>query len=450
MTRLTLALLAVSFCVLLATPSGAPLGPVSLSADRLSAQGAEVSALAEVTFQQGVSPDASYTGATDTYIDGENPATNNGPDGQFKLHYDGRRRILIQFDLSARIPSNAVVTSASLQLNVKSRTYTKTTSEMGAYEVLRPWNELQATWQRAATGFPWAESGCSRSVGLDSDRAAEYTAVATLNATNVWASWGNVPMAALVQKWVNNPAANHGLIIVGLAENLPQWWTLHSSQSLSPDLRPKLVVNYFVPTPSRTPTRTNTPTKSPTVTSMPTATQVYTQSHVAGQAWYDVDQDGVREAGEPLLADVTVLLKNEDYQEVGRTVTGAEGRYEFTELPAGNYIVSTQDPEGYVRSWPPDGGYAFYVSGVTHIAGLDFGFGLPPTRDSYSVRHPDCDGYGDPYRIAYGDCDPDGNTVRHANVDAHEYPDTDCIPFAHATTGWNLLRSSSGELRRVL
>ena len=51
MRKLILALLCVSFCILLVTPNGAALGTVSLSADKPPSMQGEVSAQAEVTFQ---------------------------------------------------------------------------------------------------------------------------------------------------------------------------------------------------------------------------------------------------------------------------------------------------------------------------------------------------------------------------------------------------------------
>ncbi len=387
MKRLNLAVLMASFFVLLGVPTAAQREWILLPSASFASPRGEVAALADVTFQKGVSPDALYAGVADTYIESENRFVNHGTDGLLRLYYDGRQRSLLRFDLSAHIPSNAVVTAARLELYVQSRLYDSNSlsGEMGLYEVLRPWEELEATWEQAAKDALWTASGCNHTIGSNADRAAEFTASTILNARQVWVSWSNVPLAALVQKWVNDPATNHGVIIVGLPDNPRQSWTLHSSQSLTAALRPKLTFSYFVATPSRTPTQTVVlpPTTSGTATgtALPTLTPTpeYSQSHVVGRAWHDENRDGLRQPGEPLLANVTIILKNEEYQEVARRITGSDGLYEFGDLAAGNYVLTAGEVQGYFRFWPPDGVYAFSVSGTSHLANLDFGFVLPPT-----------------------------------------------------------------------
>ena len=69
-----------------------------------------------------------------------------------------------------------------------------------------------------------------------------------------------------------------------------------------------------------------------------------------GFVWVDEDGDGVFDANEMPLADVTIDLSGEDvFQDpiTRQSVTDASGRYEFTGLPIGLYEISEQQPDGF-------------------------------------------------------------------------------------------------------
>jgi uncharacterized repeat protein (TIGR01451 family) len=71
--------------------------------------------------------------------------------------------------------------------------------------------------------------------------------------------------------------------------------------------------------------------------------------------WYDVNTDGIQDAGEPGIAGVTVNLYDGDDNFVATTATDASGYYIFDRLNAGNYYVEFVPPAGYVVS-PRDAG----------------------------------------------------------------------------------------------
>lgn len=69
---------------------------------------------------------------------------------------------------------------------------------------------------------------------------------------------------------------------------------------------------------------------------------------ITGTAWLDVNQNGERETSEELLSGIDVLLMNKDKNSIVkdpdtnqemRTKTGEDGKYEFSNLPYGDYIV---------------------------------------------------------------------------------------------------------------
>ncbi|BDU16637.1 SdrD B-like domain-containing protein [Lysobacter auxotrophicus] len=74
---------------------------------------------------------------------------------------------------------------------------------------------------------------------------------------------------------------------------------------------------------------------------------------LAGRVWLDVDNDGVIDTGETGIADVTVELSGQTLTGVPFNLTDttdADGRYEFTGLPAGTYTVTEPNqPAGTVN-----------------------------------------------------------------------------------------------------
>ncbi|MDH4146983.1 MAG: carboxypeptidase regulatory-like domain-containing protein, partial [Acidimicrobiia bacterium] len=136
---------------------------------------------------------------------------------------------------------------------------------------------------------------------------------------------------------------------------------------------------------------------------------------LSGVAWLDVDNDGVRESGEPPLEGVTLTLEGLDGTgaPVGpiTAVTGADGTYTFTDLPPGTYTVTGAQPadllDGDDRLGTAGGSLTddrisgiVLVSpttpGATVASGYDFGE-IPPASISGVVwADTDGDGVRDP------------------------------------------------------
>jgi hypothetical protein len=353
--------------------------------------GSAASLESTVIFQQGVSPTASYEGVADTYIFNEKPAENHGQDAVLSLYYDGRQRALLRFELAEHIPTRAVVTSAKLELRTFQKDYADAT-DVGLYQVLRPWAENEASWDNAAAGEPWQIAGC----GAGIDRASQYAALTTLRYENTLYSWEGPQFTALVQEWIADPSSNHGVILIGLSPDDRQIWRLHSSQhGTNPDQktrRPQLTVSFNVPPPTVTPTRTATPLPTPTGTRTPTRTPSPTEGppggSVAGMAWNDADRDGARDSGELPLRGIPIVLR--DYasnEQLGRIVTAADGSYQFTTLLAGSYLLTNEVPSGWACSFPPGGAWVFPLI-EEHLRGKDFGLYLVPTSTPTNTPGP--------------------------------------------------------------
>jgi hypothetical protein len=186
-------------------------------------------------------------------------------------------RSLIKFDLSA-IPANAAIHSATLSLWTSSD-LSNNTRTLQVYRLKVPFNETQATWMISATGVNWQQAGASGandregtpmgSVSIASNEPLNQEKQIALNPVKI-------------QEWVSGSFANHGMIIVANTE-LDDLFSYKTSDSTSSAQRPKLVLQYSVPsgTPTHTPVWTasptpfvNTATFTPTLTltRTPTAT----------------------------------------------------------------------------------------------------------------------------------------------------------------------------------
>ena len=73
--------------------------------------------------------------------------------------------------------------------------------------------------------------------------------------------------------------------------------------------------------------------------------------------WEDTDRDGVQDANEPPISGVTVTLLDGNGNVIETTTTGPDGRYLFTNIPAGTYCIQFGTPAG--------------LSGTTQNSGAD-------------------------------------------------------------------------------
>ncbi len=259
-----------------------------------------------VVFSQGRD---SYGGTTDTWLNSFNQAANYGGATLLEVRGGGQSKSVVRFDLSP-LPTGIVIQRARLRVYSLSRSNTSVV-EVGAFRLLRPWLENEATWQQARIGEPWFSPGAS---GAGVDRTHDPDAVSPVAAINTWTDWD---ITGYVQLWYTLPAENFGVLLEGISPTLVQY-NFQSSFGGDWQQRPQLVIDYSAgpiatATPTATPTRTRTPTATPsrTPTATATATPIPTISVILSQGWDDYTgtrntwinslEPAVNKSGEALL-----------------------------------------------------------------------------------------------------------------------------------------------------
>lgn len=189
-------------------------------------------------------PDA--TAGIDAFIEQESPTTNTGTNNTLNVGETNLAvftdRSLIKFDISS-IPSNYVSATATLSLYIAlDRSGNARTFRL--YRLKRNWVESQVTWVRYSTGNNWQTAGAFGALDC------EQTDVSSLDftSTEVVDSAKNFIISnSSVNEYINGTTANYGWLIKADTE-LDDRYNFHSSDATTSTLRPKLVIDYMLPT----------------------------------------------------------------------------------------------------------------------------------------------------------------------------------------------------------
>jgi RHS repeat-associated protein len=215
-----------------ATPTPTPVGPTA-TATRTPTATPTSSGPGQVTL----------TPSADTYLARWSPTANNGSNTRLLVRYHAGNQneefsSLLRFDLSG-IPAGAAVQNAVLTLTVTERD-TATWLDMDVFKLLRGWEELQATWNQAASGVAWTQGGANGAGDRESARRSVVRVNAAPGQTVAF------DLTALVQEWVSNPSGNRGLLLRPTlpVNNATMTYRFASANHSDPAWRPRLVVTY--------------------------------------------------------------------------------------------------------------------------------------------------------------------------------------------------------------
>ena len=203
--------------------------------------GAQTVGSIRADFQNDVSPTRGYTGTADVSItiqdEQQQGQETSNYHRQTELHADGfpvRQSSLMHFQLDGgQIPTGSIITGANLEFSITNESYTG----FSVYEVLRPWDEGQATYLKATDNQSWAVPGAA---GVGVDRSAvpfarfghfDAGAVAVIGVTDAGVD--------LVRKWLTGAEPNNGLIVQDYDSwDKMSWYSVEGAQA------PVLVVSY--------------------------------------------------------------------------------------------------------------------------------------------------------------------------------------------------------------
>ena len=234
-----------------------------------------------LTLQQGVD---GYNGTTDTFIDWWSQSATYGGEATINVrggNYDtGRQDIrspLLRFDLSP-LPAGASVNSARLELYMTWRSNAGS-AYFSPYQVIRAWNEMEASWLKATSVTQWDQAGCN-DTSTDRFGSATDKDQPPPDIVNVWVT---LDVTEMVRNWAASPASNRGIFLHDEGGNSVEY-DFASSEHADVTIHPKLVIEYWPsggPTATHTPTGSPTPTPSRTPSTTPTSTATATAASVA-------------------------------------------------------------------------------------------------------------------------------------------------------------------------
>ncbi len=180
-----------------------------------AAETTNVVSIADSSILENV-PNTNY-GATTLGADGDEPS------GSGKDKYG-----LLRWDLSSMAPGTKI-SSASVTLSVTN----SSTQTYQAYALKRGWAESEVTWNSSAAGRPWEVAGAKGSLDREATVAGTVTPSATGERTFALS-------AAVVQRWVDNPTTNQGIIIANATNS--DGFDFYSRESSTSSQRPRLNV----------------------------------------------------------------------------------------------------------------------------------------------------------------------------------------------------------------
>lgn len=294
----------------------------------------------ELVLRQGVD---GYTGFEDNHIDYWAPTVNYHLEPKLRVGAPRQQSVLMKIDVTS-LPPGTIIEEAVLTLYQVECPPHNINADV--YEVLKSWVVSQATWRKANATQNWTVAGCA---GPGTDRAAELTDRQQLFPACCQGEEypTNFDITPLVQKWVNNPASNYGIVIEG-SGGVSAYYKFASADSRSVSNRPKLTIRYRQATP--TPTMTATPTDTP----IPTETPTPSTGTVVGIVFLDENKNGQYDVGEAGVSGATIEVRSTTNPAVMQYQTsGSDGVYRFEGLDPDTYRVSLSVvPVGYYEPSP--------------------------------------------------------------------------------------------------
>jgi hypothetical protein len=185
--------------------------------------------------------------ATGSLANGEGPAVFVGRTSQ---DADSRRRALLAFDVAAALPGGALVTGAWVDLELSPSH--PAPIEVGLYRVAADWSEGPSR-SSGGVGDPaqpgdvtWIHTryDTERWTQAGGDFAAEPSAAAEIGDAGAYRFESSAAVVSDVQAWLDEPASNHGWILVGGEDAASTAKRFYSREAGREGTGARLVVEY--------------------------------------------------------------------------------------------------------------------------------------------------------------------------------------------------------------
>jgi hypothetical protein len=190
----------------------------------------------QIAFQDRLFPSVTYAGTRDTKLNSGSKTKNYGSASELKVDGSPDEASLFRWDVSA-IPTGSIIVSAAIEFNAAS----STKGNFELYALQKAWDEMSATWNQFASGQNWSTAGAN---GAADHSSAVLGLFAPAN-KGIYRIALNDAGVDAVQSWVNNAAANFGVIVKDYA--VSDGVSISSSEASTASLRPKLIINYQSP-----------------------------------------------------------------------------------------------------------------------------------------------------------------------------------------------------------
>lgn len=195
-----------------------------------------------LTLQDGLN---GYAGTTDTTLSYWARTENYGADNRLLLFYSRsqdpstQKAPVLRFDLDL-LPAGAQIKAATLRLYAPLAPSRDLRARVQG--LLRPWDELSATWDAAATGQAWGVPGAR---GDETDRTAWISESQHIVEGSRWYEFDVTPLA---QQWGRDRRSNYGMILEAGAGDLDaNVEARFISREGNGAWRPQFIVSYVLP-----------------------------------------------------------------------------------------------------------------------------------------------------------------------------------------------------------
>ena len=194
-----------------------------------------------------------YDGTRDTKLVSGSPNSVFGHASDLEIDGSPDKSVLIKWNVES-VAAGSQVNAASITLDVTN----KSSSTYGLYEMLRPWTEDTANWGQFGTSSPWSENGAAG----NGDRGEQTLGTMKASSTGAYTIDLNAAGLAVVQRWVDDPSTNHGIVFQDY-HNASDGADFHSREASNPADRPRLEITYTSQEAGEQPPAADTPPAEP-------------------------------------------------------------------------------------------------------------------------------------------------------------------------------------------